>query len=215
LRESFPGWPGQEADLGQQLVGLARSLVEGFPTLLRDGIAVAEDGIRIRRTLPDGHATGVLSPSGRSASTGCSARRSTSTWCPWHLDRSRLISPASKLAARARSGRRDCGLLGRLLELGVVDEVKLCRGHDWLGARQAAFETALARRHLKDGALVLYDVSSSWLEGRCCEFARLGYSLDGKKDKLQTVYGLLCAADGCPVAIEVFEGNTRRLTQYA
>ncbi len=52
------------------------------------------------------------------------------------LDRSRLISPASKLAARARSGRRDCGLLGRLPELGVLDEVKLCRAHDWLGARQ-------------------------------------------------------------------------------
>jgi len=79
---------------------------------------------------------------------------------------------------------------------------------DWLGARQAAIEGALARRHLKDGALVLYDVSSSWLEGRCCELARFGYSRDGKKGKLQIVYGLLCAADGCPVAVEVFEGNT-------
>ena len=69
-------------------------------------------------------------------------------------------------------------------------------------------EGALARRHLKDGALVLYDVSSSWLEGRCCELARFGYSRDGKKGKLQIVYGLLCAADGCPVAVEVFEGNT-------
>ena len=55
---------------------------------------------------------------------------------------------------------------------------------------------------------MLYDVSSSWLEGRCCELARFGYSRDGKKGKLQIVYGLLCAADGCPVAVEVFEGNT-------
>ena len=89
-----------------------------------------------------------------------------------------------------------------------VDEVELYRALDWLGARQAAIEGALARRHLKDGALVLYDVSSSWLEGRCCELARFGYSRDGKKGKLQIVYGLLCAADGCPVAVEVFEGNT-------
>src|SRR5205085_1465504 len=83
----------------------------------------------------------------------------------------------------------------RLVELGAVEESELYRALDWLGARQAAIETALARRHLKDGALVLYDVSSSWLEGRCCELARFGYSRDGKKGKLQIVYGLLCAAD--------------------
>ena len=94
------------------------------------------------------------------------------------------------------------------MQLGAVDEVELYRALDWLGARQAAIQGALARRHLKDGALVLYDVSSSWLEGRCCELARFGYSRDGKKGKLQIVYGLLCAADGCPVAVEVFEGNT-------
>src|SRR5205085_2860359 len=89
-----------------------------------------------------------------------------------------------------------------LLKGGVaVAESELYRALDWLGARQAAIETALARRHLKDGALVLYDVSSSWLEGRCCELARFGYSRDGKKGKLQIVYGLLCAADGCPVAV--------------
>jgi transposase len=66
----------------------------------------------------------------------------------------------------------------------------------------------LARKHLGDGTLVLYDVSSSYLEGRCCELAKLGYNRDGKKGKLQIVYGLLCAADGCPVAIEVFGGST-------
>ena len=98
--------------------------------------------------------------------------------------------------------------LDRLLGLGAVVEVELYRALDWLGARQAAIESALARRHLRDGALVLYDVSSSWLEGRCCELARFGYSRDGKKGKLQIVYGLLCAADGCPVAVEVFAGNT-------
>ena len=74
--------------------------------------------------------------------------------------------------------------------------------------RQAAIETALARRHLAAGTLVLYDVTSSYMEGRCCPLAQFGYNRDGKKGKLQIVYGLLCAPDGCPVAIEVFEGST-------
>src|SRR6478735_8250873 len=66
----------------------------------------------------------------------------------------------------------------------------------------------LGKRHLTNGTLVLYDVSSSYMEGRCCPLAKRGYSRDGKKGTLQIVYGLLCAPDGCPVAIEVFEGNT-------
>ena len=73
---------------------------------------------------------------------------------------------------------------------------------------EAAIEKALARKHLADGVLVLYDVTSSYLEGRCCPLAKLGYNRDGKKGKLQIVYGLLCAADGCPVAVEVFDGDT-------
>jgi transposase len=122
---------------------------------------------------------------------------------------SRLIAPASKLATARELAVATAGSsLGRLLRLGAVDEVELYRALDWLGARQSVIETALAHRHLTTGALVLYDVSSSWLEGRCCELARFGHSRDGKKGKLQIVYGLLCAADGCPVAVEVFAGNT-------
>jgi hypothetical protein len=122
---------------------------------------------------------------------------------------SRLISPTSKLAtARELAADTAASSLGQLLGLGAVDEVELYRALDWLGARQSAIETVLAHRHLADGALVLYDLSSSWFEGQCCELARFGYSRDGKKGKLQIVYGLLCAANGCPVAVEVFEGNT-------
>jgi transposase len=66
----------------------------------------------------------------------------------------------------------------------------------------------LAKRHLSSGTLVLYDVSSSYMEGHCCPLAKRGYSRDGRRGTLQIVYGLLCAPDGCPVAIEVFEGNT-------
>src|SRR6267154_2694566 len=187
------------------------ALVEGFRTLLKGGVAVAADGIRIRRALPHGHAAAVLGVIRAIGLDRHLGRPTDKRLAPLAiaLIASRMISPASKLTtARDLAADTACSSLGRLLELGAVDEVELYRALDWLGARQGAIEGALARRHLKDGALVLYDVSSSWLEGRCCELARFGYSRDGKKGKLQIVYGLLCAADGCPVAVEVFEGNT-------
>src|SRR5580692_5714076 len=169
------------------------TLVEGFRTLLKGGVAVAEEGIAIRRALPHGHAAAVLGTIRAIGLDRLLGKPTDKRLAPLTiaLIASRLISPASKLAtARDLAADTACSSLG------------------WLGARQAAIEGALARRHLKDGALVLYDVSSSWLEGRCCELARFGYSRDGRKGKLQIVYGLLCAADGCPVAVEVFEGNT-------
>jgi transposase len=79
---------------------------------------------------------------------------------------------------------------------------------DWLYERQPVIETALAKRHLRNGTLVRYDVSSSYMDGRCCPLAHRGHSRDGREGTLQIIYGLLCAPDGCPVAIEVFEGNT-------
>jgi hypothetical protein len=187
------------------------TLVEGFRTLLKGGVAVAADGIRIRRSLPHGHAVavlGTLRAIGLDRLLGKPADKRLAALAI-ALIASRLISPASKLAtARDLAADTAGSSLGWLLQLGAVDEVELYRALDWLGARQAAVEAGLARRHLKDGALVLYDVSSSWLEGRCCELARFGYSRDSKKGKLQIVYGLLCAADGCPVGVEVFAGNT-------
>jgi Transposase DDE domain len=194
------------------------TLVEGFRTLLKGGVAVTEEGIRIRRSLPHGHAAAVLGTVRAMGLDRLLGRPTDKRLAPLAiaLIASRLVSPASKLAtARDLAADTAGSSLGRLLQLGAVGEVELYRALDWLGERQAAIETALARRHLKDGALVLYDVSSSWLEGRCCELARLGYSRDGKKGKLQIVYGLLCAADGCPVAVEVFEGNTADPTTLA
>ena len=121
----------------------------------------------------------------------------------------RIIDPASKLAAaRALSPATAASSLGELLGLGEVDEDELYHALDWLLEHQPAIEATLAKRHLTNGTLVLYDVSSSYMEGRCCPLAKRGYSRDGKKGTLQIVYGLLCAPDGCPIAIEVFEGNT-------
>src|SRR6266446_522911 len=211
LRESFRDNGRVRKRTLANLSDWPTTLVEGLRTLLRGGVAVTEEGIRIRRALPHGHAAAVLATIRAIGLDRLLGKPTDKRLAPLAiaLIASRLVSPASKLAtARDLAADTACSSLGRLLRLGAVDEVELYRALDWLSARQGAIETALARRHLKDGALVLYDVSSSWLEGRCCELARFGYSRDGKKGKLQIVYGLLCAADGCPVAVEVFEGNT-------
>jgi len=122
---------------------------------------------------------------------------------------SRILNPGSKLAAaRSLSPDTAASSLGAELGLGPVDEAELYASLDWLAVRQPAIETALSRRHLSGGTLVLYDVTSSYMEGRCCPLSQFGYNRDGKKGKLQIVYGLLCAPDGCPVAVEVFEGAT-------
>ena len=95
-----------------------------------------------------------------------------------------------------------------MLGIESVDEDELYAAMDWLLERQGTIEKRLARRHLSDGALVLYDLTSTYFEGRCCPLAKRGYSRDGRRDKLQIVFGLLCNREGCPVAVEVFDGNT-------
>jgi hypothetical protein len=120
----------------------------------------------------------------------------------------RLIDPCSKLAtSRLLDDETASCSLGQVLGLGRVDEQELYEALDWLIEQQERLEAALARRHLTNGTLVLYDVSSTYFEGRTCALAKFGYNRDGKKGKLQIVFGLLCTAEGCPVAVEVFEGN--------
>ncbi len=121
----------------------------------------------------------------------------------------RILEPASKLAtARGLGEEAPLSTLVEELGLAAVDEEQLYGAMDWLFLRQSGMEQRLASRHLHDGSLVLYDVTSTYFEGRCCPLAQLGHSRDGKKDKLQIVFGLLCSRDGCPVAVEVFDGNT-------
>ncbi len=121
----------------------------------------------------------------------------------------RVVEPAAKLAtARQLSDATASHALGALLGLGEVDADELYEALDRLQAAQPEIEQALARRHLKDGVLVLYDVSSSYLEGEHCELAQRGYSRDHRPDRPQIVYGLLCNEQGCPIAVEVFDGNT-------
>jgi hypothetical protein len=187
-------------------------LVEGLRSLLKGGTALppGQEALTIRRALPHGHVAavlGMLRRLGLDRLLGPAGHRCRDLVVAMIV--ARLLAPASKLAtARALSPDTAAHSLGTVLGLGAVDEDELYTALDWLHARQPAVEAALAKRHLKDGTLVLYDVSSSYLEGRCCELAQLGHNRDGRKGKLQIVYGLLCAPDGCPIAIEVFAGST-------
>jgi transposase len=121
----------------------------------------------------------------------------------------RITAPGSKLAvARGLSDETADSTLGELLGVQDADEDQCYAAMDWLLERQVSIENALAKRHLAEGALVLYDVTSTYFEGRHCPLAKLGHSRDGKRDNPQIVIGLLTNADGCPIAVEVFDGNT-------
>src|SRR5215210_295416 len=193
--------------------------VEGLRGVLKGGtvIPAEHDAISVTRSLPHGHVAAAL---GTARKIGLDRTlRPDGNRCRdlvLALLIGRILDPVSKLAAaRTLTPATASSSLGEALGLGAVDDDELYAALDWLLARQVAIETALARRHLQNGTLVLYDVSSSYMEGRCCPLAKRGYSRDGRKGTLQIVYGLLCAPDGCPVAIEVFDGNTGDPTTLA
>ncbi|MFL5257780.1 MAG: IS1634 family transposase, partial [Rhodopila sp.] len=193
--------------------------VEGLRGVLKGGtvIPAEQDAFTVTRSLPHGHVAAALGTArkiGLDRILGPDGNRCRDLVLAMLVGR--ILDPASKLAAaRALSPATAASSLGEALGLGEIADDELYTALDWLLARQVAIETALARRHLQNGTLVLYDVSSSYLEGRCCPLAKRGYSRDGKKGSLQIVYGLLCAPDGCPVAIEVFDGNTGDPTTLA
>jgi hypothetical protein len=188
--------------------------IEALRCVLRNQAMASaiEDGLTLVRSLPHGHVAAVL---GTLRKLGLDGVLSQGRRHPVRavalclaMITGRVIDPASKLAtARVLDGETANHSLGTVLQLGAVDEQALYDALDWLVAHQERIEAALARRHLKNGTLVLYDVTSTYFEGRTCPLARFGYNRDGKAGKLQIVFGLLCTAEGCPVAVEVFEGN--------
>src|SRR6202795_102044 len=174
-------------------------------------VPAGEGGFEIRRSLPHDHVLAALTVARRIGLDDLLPRRAP----PRRRDLAlalivaRLLDPAAKLAtARMLDTATASHSLGETLGLGRVTAREIYTTLDWLGSEQAFIENTLARRHLKNGMLVLYDVTSTYLEGRCCPLARHGYSRDSRGDRPQLVIGLLCAADGCPVAVEMFEGNT-------
>jgi transposase len=193
--------------------------VEGLRGVLRGGtvIPAGHDAFTVTRSLPHGHVAAALGTArkiGLDRILGPDGNRCRDLVLALLVGR--ILAPTSKLAAaRALSPATAASSLGEVLGLGEVDDDELYAALDWLLERQPAIETMLAKRHLTTGTLVLYDVSSSYMEGSCCPLAKRGYSRDGKKGTLQIVYGLLCAPDGCPIAIEVFDGNTGDPTTLA
>jgi hypothetical protein len=188
--------------------------IEALRRLLRDELPGGDQaqGLSLLRSLPHGHvaaALGMLRKLGLDrilSQAGRQPRREVVLCMAMIV--ARLIDPASKLAtARGLDEETATCSLGQVLDLGTVDEQELYEALDWLVGQQERIERTLARRHLRHGTLVLYDVTSTYFEGRTCPLAKRGYGRDGKRNKLQIVFGLMCTAEGCPVAVEVFEGN--------
>lgn len=218
LRESFRDEQGraQKRTLAN-LSKLPGAVIEGLKALLKGGTVIGTDpaAMQIERALPHGHVAAVLGTIRKialdrlilSTAKDAAARRHCDLVVAMIVDR--LIAPRSKLGfVRAVDEASAITSLGATLGLGSVQDREPYEALDWLLERQPRIEAGLARRHLKEGTLVLYDVSSSYFEGRRCPLARHGYSRDHRGDRLQIVYGLLCTREGLPVAVEVFDGNT-------
>jgi Transposase DDE domain len=210
LRESYRAGDKVKTRTLANLSVWPEAKIQALSRLLKDEAAPPSAGpFAIERSLPHGHIAAVL---GMARKLGLDRllphRPSRLAKLALAMIVARVVEPAPKLAtARQLSEATAAHSLGAVLGLGAVDEDELYLALDLLLAAQPKIETALARHHLKNSCLVLYDLTSSYLEGRCCPLAHYGYSRDDKPGKLQIVYGLLCAADGCPVAVEVFDGN--------
>ena len=187
-------------------------IVEGLRILLKGGAVGEErdDDFEVVRTLPHGHVAAIL---GGLRKIGLerliTSRRCRESNLVLAMMVSRMVKPGSKLATTRRiTAETAASSIGSELGLEAVSEVELYKAMDWLVKRQNRIEQKLAKKHLYDGTLILYDVSSSYYTGTHCDLAQYGHDRDGKKGLPIIVYGLLCNAAGCPVAIEVFPGNT-------
>ena len=210
LRESFrEGGKVRNRTLAN-LSGLPREQVEALRRVLKgEKLAPVEEIFQIIRSLPHGHVAAVLGTLRRLqldrllSSRSCLQR---DVVCAMIV--ARILEPQSKLAtARGLNAHTASTSLGACLGLDSCDEDDLYEAMDWLLGRQARLEAALAGQHLHDSTLVLYDITTVHFEGRKCSLAAMGASKNGPKGKLQIRIGLLCTPEGCPVAVEVFDGN--------
>jgi len=194
-----------------------RQVLQGHTQLdsLKD-VASLKDSFQITRSLPHGHVVatwGTLKKIGLDRMVG--ARRNAKRDRVVALIVARIIDPRSKLAtARGLQAETAFSTLGHLLGVEGLKEDHFYEAMDWLVTRQEAIEAKLAKKHLSEGTFILYDVTSSYFEGRHCPLVRFGYNRDGKKGKAQIVFGILCNLEGCPVGVEVFEGNTGDPTTF-
>jgi len=192
-------WPPQQVEA-------LRAVLKGSTSV---GLSLP-DSFLVSRSLPHGHVAATLGCL-RNLQLDSIIDPNPSRQCDLVLAMivARILDPASKLAT-ARGLHADTlhNSLGELLSLDSADETELYQAMDWLLPQQSRIEQELAKRHLSAGGLVLYDLTSTYVEGRHCPLAKLGHSRDDKSGKPQIVFGLLTNAQGCPVAVEVFSGNT-------
>ncbi len=186
--------------------------IEAFRAFLKGAPVgpLGSDSFEIVRSLPHGHVAATLGSLRRlDLDSILAPKHSRQRDLCLAMIVARLLEPRSKLALVRSLGEKTLSSsLGEVLGIADADEDELYLAMDWLLERQGRIESALAKRHLTEGTLVLYDVSSTYFEGRRCPLARIGHSRDGRFDRPQIVFGLLTDAQGCPVATEVFDGNT-------
>ena len=187
-------------------------VVAGLKVLLKGGVALEHNDPRVTttRSLPHGHVAAVL---GTLKKTGLDkiigSRHSRRRNLVLGMIASRIISPASKFATlQAWNDETATSSLGRELDIADASEQEVYEALDWLYSRQSFIEKKLAKKHLQDGCLILCDVSASYYTGTHCNLAKFGHKKDRKMGVTEIVYGLICNARGCPVGIQVFEGNT-------
>jgi hypothetical protein len=165
----------------------------------------ADAAVEVIRSLPHGHAAAVTAMARKLGFPALLGPPGPHRDLAYALVVSRVIRPASKLST---AGWRDDVTLGPDLGVAGASTDDIYAAMDWLVARQDDIEKQLAARHLREGGMALFDLSSSWVEGTRCELAAYGYSRDGKRGKPQIEYGLLTDREGRPVSVRVFAGNT-------
>jgi Transposase DDE domain len=207
LRRSYrEGGKVRHENLGN-LSHLPLPIIEAIRRMLAGRVLVdLDEQLEIESSLPHGHVAAVLGvlrelDLERLLSRERCRERDLAVAMLCQL----VIAPASKLSMTRRFSQTT---LAEELSLGEVTEPELLVAMDWLAERQERIEKTLARRHLENGGFVLYDLSSSYFEGRCCPLAALGHNRDGKPGKLQVNWGLVCSPDGRPVSVQVHPGNT-------
>ncbi len=181
--------------------------IETLRRLLRDETLVSPDELfSTERTLPHGHIEAILGTIGKlGLDSMISAKRCRERDLVVAMIAERLIHPCSKLAT---TRQWHTTTLAEELSVQDADEDDLYEAMDWLLARKQRIEKKLAKRHLSDGCTVLYDVTSSYYEGRTCPLALFGHDRDGQKRLPIIVYGVVTDAEGRPVAVEIYPGNT-------
>jgi transposase len=186
---------------------LPPNAIDAVQRILRgEDLVAPSQAFEIERSLKHGHAEAVITTIRKTGLDRVIApRRCRERDLVLAMITSRILAPASKLTTSRWLG--DTTLVDTL-DLEGVDEDELYRAMDWLVARQGGIEKKLAKRHLEPRGLVLYDLSSTWVEGEKCPLASRGYSRDGKKNKLQVNFGLLTDEEGRPVSVSVYEGRT-------